>query len=192
MMQLLIQIFKRVYRLFGDIAGWIRLAQCDCETGGQVSIARQVRVRATDGGTARLGQGVSIDRYADITVKNGRLEIGANSYIGQHSVICAREAITIGSDCLIAEHVTIRDQDHRFGPGLITARAGFNNAPVTIGDNVWLGAKVTVLKGVTIGNNVVVGANSVVTRDLPANVVAAGNPARVLKQIRRAPQTGAE
>lgn len=153
------------------------------QTDGEVSIERHVRLRATDGGSARLERGVAIDRFVDITVKHGRLEIGARSYVGQCSVICARDRIDIGADCLIAEHVTIRDQDHRFGPGLIAAQAGFTTAPVTIGNNVWIGAKSTVTKGVTIGDNVVIGANSVVTRDIPPNSVAAGIPARVIRGI---------
>ncbi|WP_218939971.1 acyltransferase [Roseovarius bejariae] len=130
-----------------------------------------------------LGEGVAIDRFADITAKHGRLVVGRFSYIGQYSVICSRDAIIIGSNCLIAEHVTIRDQDHRFGPGLVTAKAGFITAPINIGDNVWLGAKVTVTKGVTIGPGSVIGANSVVTQDIPANSVVVGVPARVLRSL---------
>ena len=83
--------------------------------------------------------------------------------------------------------MTIRDQNHRFGPGLTTAQAGFITAPVTIGDNVWIGAKVMVTKGVTIGENAVIGANSVVTRDIPANSVAVGIPARVIRTIGETP-----
>lgn len=128
-----------------------------------------------------------IDRFADITVKHGILEIGARSYIGQFSVICARESIVIGSDCLIAEHVSIRDQDHRFGLGLLTAEAGFTTSSISIGDNVWIGAKTTVTKGVSIGDNAVIGANSVVTQDIPPNSVAVGAPARVIRTIGGAP-----
>lgn len=113
----------------------------------------------------------------------GRLLVGPGAFIGQGSVIVAREEITIGRDALIAEYVTIRDQDHVFGGPLPTARNGFSTAPVRIGDNVWLGAKVTILKGVSIGHNVVVGANSVVTSDLPDNVVAVGTPARVVREF---------
>ena len=59
----------------------------------------------------------------------------------------------------------------------------FNNKPITIGDNVWIGANVTVLPGVTIGDGAVIGAGYVVTKDIPANVVAVGNPCRVLRKI---------
>lgn len=163
--------------------GCVSIARAGFKTLGRTNVARNVRLRATDGGTALLAEAVSIDRFADITVKYGHLEIGARSYIGQYSVICARERIVIGADCLIAEHVTVRDQDHRFGQGLTTAEAGFTTAPILIGNNVWIGAKATITKGVTIGDNAVIGANSVVTQDIPANSVAVGAPARVIRMI---------
>jgi acetyltransferase-like isoleucine patch superfamily enzyme len=102
-------------------------------------------------------------------------------YIGQGTVISAREEITVGSDTLIAEHVTIRDQDHQFGIGKITSEAGFSTSPVFIEDNVWIGAKATIMKGVRIGKNSVVGANSVVTRNVPCDVVVAGVPAKIIQ-----------
>lgn len=149
-----------------------------------VQVQYGVRIRTTDGGTLKLGEGVAFDRFADITVKYGKLQIGARSYVGQFCVICAREHVTIGADCLIGEHVTIRDQDHNFGLELNTARAGFQTSAVHIGDNVWIGAKTTVTKGVTIGDNVVIGANSVVTCDIASNSVAVGAPARIIRTIR--------
>jgi len=180
---LLKKILNQFIRAIIAVSGYVLLVRAGFQTDGRIRVARHVRLRATDGGTACLADAVSIDRFADITVKFGHLEIGTRSYIGQYSVICAREAIRIGTDCLIAEHVTIRDQDHTFGPGLTTAMAGFATSPVTIGNNVWIGAKATVTKGVTIGDNVVIGANSVVTRDIPPNSVAVGAPARVIRNL---------
>lgn len=176
-------ILIRIVRLFIRINGRIILARSGCNAVGSVFIARNVRLRATDGGSGLLGHLVAIDRFADITVKCGVLDIGARSYVGQFSVICARKSITIGTDCLIAEHVSIRDQDHGFGVGLITSKASYITSPISIGDNVWIGAKTTVTKGVTIGDNSVIGANSVVTCDIPANSVAVGVPARVIRLI---------
>lgn len=147
------------------------------------SITTGVRIRATDGARATFGERVTVDRYADITAQFGELSIGTGTYIGQFSVLCAREKITIGLDCLIAEHVTLRDHDHNFGAGLKTSAAGFTTAPVEIGNNVWIGAKATITKGVKIGNNSVVGANSVVTRDVPPNTVVVGVPAYILREI---------
>lgn len=146
-------------------------------------VGRSAYVAVTDGGAWQVGENLDIANLAHIFVKNGTLTTGRNTHIGIGAIITCRKAITIGDNALIAEHVTIRDQDHRFGPGLITAQAGFRTAPITIGNNVWIGAKVTVTKGVTIGDNVVIGANSVVTRDIPQNSIAAGAPAHVIRSI---------
>lgn len=177
------KIVNRAIRVTVVIAGHITLKLSGFQALGSIDVALNVRMRATDGGAGRIADGVTIDRFADLIVKYGRLDIGARSHIGQYTVICAREKIEIGTDCLIAEHVTIRDQDHRFGHGLTTARAGFTTAPIVVGNNVWIGAKVTITKGVTIGDNVVIGANSVVTSDIPADSVAVGAPARVIRRI---------
>jgi len=182
-MQILVRALRGGRRWIARIRSRASLIGSGCVALGHVEVAAHVRLRATDGGQAWFGNNVTIDRFADITVKQGRLDIGPGTYVGQFSVICARQAVTIGADCLIAEHVTIRDQDHRFARDAVTARSGFITAPVRIGNNVWLGAKVTVLKGVTIGSNVVVGANSVVNGDLPDNVVAVGVPARVIREL---------
>lgn len=149
----------------------------------RVAVGAGVRISATDGASLRIGDRTSIDTGATIQVKFGRLEIGSGSFVGRGSVIVARESIVIGNDALIAEYVTIRDQDHGFIQSLPRAKCGYLTSAIRIGNNVWLGAKVTVLKGVSIGDNVVVGANSVVTRDLPPNVVAAGVPARVIREV---------
>lgn len=177
-------LLNRASLLLRYLTGRIVLARSGFDAEGRVSISHHVRLRATDGAVARVADGVSIDRSADITVKYGLLEIGARSYLGQFCVICARESITIGADCLIAEHVSIRDQDHRFGPELTTAKADFITAPIWIGSNVWIGAKATITKGISIGDNSVVGANSVVTHDVPSNTVVAGVPARILREIK--------
>lgn len=131
----------------------------------------------------QVGAETALTGGARFFVRGGVLEIGARGFVGYGAIVSAQERITIGNDVLIAEYVTIRDQEHRFECGATTWENGFDTAPIVIGNNVWLGAKVTVLKGVTIGNNVVVGANSVVTHDLPDNTVAVGAPARVIREI---------
>jgi acetyltransferase-like isoleucine patch superfamily enzyme len=92
------------------------------------------------------------------------------------------ESIEIGEDCLIAEMVSIRDHNHRFDRLDVPVRCqGMASAPIRIGRNVWIGGKATIIKGVTIGDNAVIGANAVVTHDVPANSIAVGVPARVIK-----------
>ena len=106
------------------------------------------------------------------------MRLGARAHVGIGAVIVAREAITVGEDALIAEHVTIRDQDHAFGGGGPTNASGYRTAPIVIGRNVWIGAKATVLRGVSIGDGAVVAAGAVVTRDVPEGTTVAGVPAR--------------
>ena len=88
----------------------------------------------------------------------------------------------IGDHVMIAPNVVIATGTHPIHPGLRRKEAQFN-LPVHIQDNVWLGAGCLVMPGVTIGENSVIGAGSVVTKDIPANVVAVGNPCRVLRDI---------
>lgn len=90
--------------------------------------------------------------------------------------------MTIGSHAFIGPNVSIYTACHPLDAA--ERNTGDEWAlPVTIGDSVWIGGSATILPGVTIGDNVVIGAGSVVTRDIPSNCVAAGNPARVIKQL---------
>ncbi|MEV4174714.1 sugar O-acetyltransferase [Nonomuraea sp. NPDC049709] len=110
------------------------------------------------------------------------LRIGARSFANFGLVALDVAPITIGDDVQIGTNVQLLTPTHPVDPEL--RRAKWEAAqPITIGDNVWLGSGAIVLPGVTIGENTVVGAGAVVTRDLPANVVAAGNPARVIRTI---------
>lgn len=149
-----------------------------------LNLARGVVLAATDGGSVRFGAGSSIDRNATLIAKHGALSVGEGAYIGIGAVIVCRSSVKVGRNALFAEYVTIRDQDHTILPTGDQRRVGFTTSPIVIGDNVWLGAKVTVIQGVTIGNNVVVGANSVVTHDLPDNCVAVGAPARLVRHLK--------
>ena len=108
------------------------------------------------------------------------IAIGARSFLNYDCVLldCAR--ITIGAEVQIAPGVHLYTATHPIDAA--ARRAGWESAlPIAIGDGVWLGGGVIVCPGVSIGENTVVGAGSVVTRSLPANVVAAGNPCRVLR-----------
>lgn len=153
--------------------------------GRGVRVMKGVEISVTGSSRLTVGDGVALDRYATLIVQNGRLEIGSGGYIGVGAHIVTRQSVTIGPHALIAEYVTVRDQDHDYRAGEIVADSGFRTAPVTIGANVWIGAKATVTKGVTIGDNAVIGANAVVTRDVPANAVVAGVPARIVRSIAR-------
>ena len=90
--------------------------------------------------------------------------------------------VTIGDDCFIGPNVSIYTACHSTDPVERNTRQEWAR-PVTIGDNVWIGGSVTILPGVTIGDNVTIGAGSVVVKDVPSNVVVAGNPAKVIRTV---------
>ncbi len=90
--------------------------------------------------------------------------------------------IFVGDNVMFAPNVTVISATHPIHPGLRRKQAQYN-LPVAIRDNVWIGAGALILPGITIGENSVIGAGSVVTKDVPANVVAVGNPCRVLREI---------
>lgn len=114
------------------------------------------------------------------------IKFGKNCNIGCYNNITAINKIEIGDNLLTGRWVTITDHAH--GNGLPEEasiapidRKLFSKGPIIIGSNVWIGDKATILPNVTIGDNVTIGANSVVTRSLPNNCIAAGNPAKVIK-----------
>jgi galactoside O-acetyltransferase len=110
------------------------------------------------------------------------IEVGENFYTNHNCIFLDAAKITFGDNVFIAPNCCFSTAGHpidaeRRSKGLEFAR------PITVGDNVWIGAGVTVLPGVTIGNNTVIGAGSVVTKDIPAGVVAVGNPCRVMRKV---------
>lgn len=115
------------------------------------------------------------------------IHIGADTFINYDCILLDVAEIRIGAKCQIAPRVSILTATHPVAPGP-RADGWESGEPITIGDNVWLGAGVIVLPGVTIGDNAVIGAGAVVTKDIPANVVAVGNPCRVLRTVEGAGQ----
>lgn len=136
----------------------------------------------------RIGDGAALDRGTVLLVTGNpsgaeKIIIGHHAYINRSTIIDASERIEIGAKCMIGPFCYITDHDHAFGGGVDLGSGEFLAAPTRLGERCWLGAHVTVLKGVIIGEGSVVGAGSVVTKSLPANVVAVGNPARVIKTL---------
>ncbi|MGI5466590.1 sugar O-acetyltransferase [Streptomyces sp. CA-132043] len=114
------------------------------------------------------------------------ISIGSGTFINFGAVFLDAAPITIGANVQIGPNVQLLTPTHELDAE--RRRAGWEKGvPVTIGDNVWLGGGVIVCPGVTIGENTVVGAGSVVTKDLPANVLAVGNPARVVRTLEETP-----
>lgn len=128
----------------------------------------------------------SIDRGVTLicsgeNLKRPKIYIGARTYINRHTILDASVSIKIGQDCAIGPGCYITDHDHGIEANLPPLAQPLISEPTYIGDRAWIGANVTVLKGVTIGNGAVIGAGSVVTKDIPANAIAVGVPAKVIR-----------
>ncbi len=112
------------------------------------------------------------------------ISIGDNCFIGTGTEFNISEQITVGADSLIASGCRFVDHDHgvkRGGSLMRTQKT--RSSPILIGSNVWIGANCVILKGVTIGDGAVIAAGAVVTKSVPANWVAAGVPAKLVKEI---------
>ena len=110
------------------------------------------------------------------------IEVGENFYANVNCIMLDVGKITIGDNVLFGPNVSIYTAGHPIHPE--SRKSGYEyGIPVTIGSNVWIGGSCVILPGVSIGNNVVIGAGSVVTKDIPDNVCAAGNPCRVIREI---------
>ncbi len=111
-----------------------------------------------------------------------RLRIGRGCWVNSPFFADLTDKITIGDRVTIGHHVGLVTANHEIGP--IEQRAGpCISAPIVIGDGTWIAARVTILQGVTIGRGSVIGAGSVVTRDVPPRTLAAGTPARVVREL---------
>ena len=110
------------------------------------------------------------------------ISVGKRFFANFHFTVLDEALVTIGDDCFIGPNVSIYTACHSTDPVKRNSRREWA-LPVTIGHNVWIGGSVTILPGVTIGDNVTIGAGSVVTKSIPSNVVAVGNPCRVIKEI---------
>ncbi len=110
------------------------------------------------------------------------ISAGDNLYINYDCTILDCNTVTIGNDVMMAPGVHIDTAYHPTEP--IMGRSGLAmTAPIVIGDNVWIGGRAVICAGVTIGDNTTIGAGSVVVRDLPANVIAVGNPCRAVRSL---------
>ena len=143
------------------------------ETEEQQRILRELLGRI--GTTFQINQPFRCDYGCNI-------QIGENFYCNYNCTILDVAPVTIGDNVLFAPNVSLFTAGHPLDAELRNTGLEYG-FPITIGDNVWVGGNVTVCPQVTIGDGAVIGAGSVVTRDIPANVVAAGNPCRVLRPV---------
>ena len=157
----------------------------------QLSLFKGCDVRIGDNVTLRSrcrGNAIGINHCIVLTTHSSQARIEIGNHVGMSGgAICCREHVTIGDNTLLGANTIIADNDmHPLKPD----NRRYNNRPedipakpVHIGTNVWVGADVFICKGVTIGDNSVIGAMSVVSRSIPDNCIAAGNPAKVIREL---------
>ncbi|WP_299938751.1 acyltransferase [uncultured Pelagimonas sp.] len=162
--------------------GWLRLLGASIGPACRV-VSPEIPQNPWD---IRLDQGVALDRHVTLLAigertDSPRITIGANCYINRRTMIDASLSVEIGAHCMIGPECYITDHDHGTALGQPVGQQPLIEAPVRIGEDVWLGAQVKILKGVTIGAGSIIGSGSTVTRDIPENVIAVGSPARVVR-----------
>lgn len=113
---------------------------------------------------------------------NSKINIGKNCFFNHNCSVTSMNSINIGNDCMFGNNVTIVDHDHDIVNGKI-AKNIYTTGQITIGDNVWCGANVVILKDVNIGSNSIIAAGAVVNRDIPDNEIWGGVPARKIRDI---------
>jgi acetyltransferase-like isoleucine patch superfamily enzyme len=158
------------------------------ETDGFVFFGRDLEIEIAPKGRVKFGRFVWIGDRTKVRCHEGLVEIGSKTVMGQECTITAYQHIRIGEQCVIADKAMFIDFDH----GVVEVerpirRQGIYKRDVEVGSNVWIGYGACILRGVRVGDNAVIGTNSVVTKDVPANAVVGGIPARVLR-MRKAPE----
>jgi acetyltransferase-like isoleucine patch superfamily enzyme len=146
------------------------------------------RIYFKAGGDVEFGDGVTlvgtVVPFEIVSHEGSHISIGEHTFINYGASITAYREVRIGRHCLLGHHLRIIDRSEY---GLEQREIAPPAAPVLIEDHVWIGAHVIILPGVRIGHNSAIGAGSVVTKDVPANCLAVGNPARVLRRITGSP-----
>lgn len=155
-----------------------------CTSAGLRSLVFEGRLLISNQGEIHIGDRVRISAghlpVELAAISGGILTIGDRSFINSGVSICAVKSVTIGENCAIGNMSLIMDSDfHTPGDHKIWPEA----RPVVLEDDVWLGARVTVLKGVTIGRGAVVAAGAVVTKDVAPRTVVGGVPARLIRHL---------
>ena len=175
-------LWRYLWRRFLTPAGW------RWETDGPVFFGRDLQIQIGERGKVRFGRFVWVGDGTKIRCHEGEVVIGPKTVLGQECTISAYERVRIGEQCVIADRAMFIDFDH----GVVEVERpirlqGIYTRPVEVGSNIWIGYGACILRGVRVGDNSVIGTNSVVTKDVPANAVAGGVPAKVLR-MRDAPR----
>jgi acetyltransferase-like isoleucine patch superfamily enzyme len=159
------------------------------QTDGICFICPRVQLEIGRQATLRIGRWAWIGHGSKIRVHEGEVSIGAKTVIGQECTISAFQHVSIGRECIVADRVMLIDFDHGVTEVERPIRVqGIYKRDVRVAHNVWIGYGACILRGVSVGENSIVGTCSVVTKQIPANAVVAGAPARVIR-MRETPRS---
>ncbi len=165
---------------------------CNLQIHAGCRIYFGVDIHLNQGGCIEFQDQVIVRQNCHVEAWGGTLKMGYNSGMNIGCYIVAMEEITIGKNVMIGPHVVIVDHDHGTeNAGVPMVFQKMKTAPVVIQDDVWIGAHVTITKGVHIGTGAIVGANAVVTRNIPDYCIAVGIPARVIGHRQTSQQAAA-
>jgi acetyltransferase-like isoleucine patch superfamily enzyme len=178
---------RLLFRLFRR--RWLTPTGRRLKLDGIAFIGPAVRIQVGKKASVRLGRWSWIGRGTKIRCHEGVVRIGAKTVMGEDCTISAYQHVSIGEQCIIADRVMLIDFDHAVTEVERPIRVqGIYKRDVRVGNNVWIGYGAQILRGVSVGDNAIIGATAVVSKDVPANAVVAGVPARVIR-MREAPQT---
>ena len=177
------RMLNRRYALLLLRLAWLKLRfRGRLQTDGIAFVCPGVQFEIGRGARVVLGRWSWLGHGCKVRAHEGEVLIGAKSVLGQECTISAYQHVSIGRECIVADRVMLIDFDH----GVVEVERpirvqGIYKRDVRVGSNVWIGYGAQILRGVTIGDNAIIGASSVVTRDVPANAVVAGAPARIIR-----------
>jgi acetyltransferase-like isoleucine patch superfamily enzyme len=183
-------MLNRHYALLGARWLWLKLRwRGRLVTDGICFVCPGVKFEIGPNAKLHIGRWAWIGHDSKIRVHEGEVRIGAKTVMGQECTISAYQHVSIGRECIVADRVMLIDFDH----GVVEVERpirlqGIYKRDVKVGNNVWMGYGACVLRGVTVGDNAIVGTNAVVTKEVPANAVVGGVPAKVIR-MRDAPRT---
>ncbi|ACV64767.1 Acetyltransferase (isoleucine patch superfamily)- like protein [Desulfofarcimen acetoxidans DSM 771] len=173
------------------LKSYIRLLLCKVVLGKKLKLRNFfytyidsfVNIEINKNGCIFMGKNVRIRKMCNLKCTSGIIRIGNNVFFNNFVSLNCREHIEVGDDCLFGENVKIYDHDHTFRQGEKTSMLPIVSQRIIIGNNVWIGANVVILKGVSIGDNAVIGAGSLINKDVGASTIIYNKKDNIIKSI---------